>query len=54
MNREQIKFEVRDRQGRVVRLREAVYHRHLPEHPEMGDYIEEAKLTISDPDCELS
>ena len=46
-------FEVRDRQGRVVRLRRAVYERHLPQRPEMAAYVEEARLTIASPDWEL-
>jgi len=50
---EKITFEVRDRLGRTVRLRESVYERHLPTHREMADYLEEAKQTIIDPDYEL-
>lgn len=50
---EEIKFEVQDRLGRLVRLREAVYQRHLPQHPEMTGYVEGAKLTIAEPDFEL-
>lgn len=45
-------FETTDRLGRWVRCRRSVYQRHLTEHPEMEDYIEEAKLTVGDPDCE--
>jgi hypothetical protein len=51
---EEIRFEVRDRLGRLVRLREEVYQRHLPEHPEMSEYVEEAKQTIAGPDFELA
>lgn len=43
---EKITFEVRDRLGRTVRLRESVYERHLPTHREMADYLEEAKQTL--------
>ena len=50
---EAVVFEVKDRRGRLVRLRETVYLRHLPTHPEMADYLEEAKRTIADPDYEL-
>lgn len=49
----ELAFEVRDRKGRPVQLRADVYERHLPKHPEMADYLEEAKETIADPDLEL-
>ena len=51
MNR--VKFEVEDRAGRKVRLREDVYERHLEKHPEMADYLEEAQTAIRDPEWEL-
>lgn len=50
---EELVFEVRDRHGTLVRLRKSVYEKHLPKHPEMADYIEEAQQTIADPDHEL-
>jgi hypothetical protein len=38
--------------GRKVRYRRAIYERHLADHPETVDYLQEAVLTISDPDSE--
>ncbi len=48
---EQYRFETVDRERRVVRYREAIYQRHLRQHPEMAEYVEEAKQTVNDPDC---
>lgn len=46
-------FEVKHRYGQTVRLRTVVYERHRSEHPEMTEYIEEAEVTVTDPDVEL-
>lgn len=43
-------FEVRDRNNVPVRMSKATYDKHLPKHPEIADYIEEAKLTVEDPE----
>lgn len=53
MLREKVKFEVRDRHGRRVRLRESVYDQHLPDRPEMARYLEEAERTVREPHYEL-
>lgn len=46
-------FECEDREGRSVRLRKEVFDRHVTDRPEMASYIEEARLTVSDPDYQL-
>ena len=53
MNRhEEVVFQTKDRMGRSVRLRKVVFQRHLPDHPEMAGYVDEAAITVSDPDYE--
>jgi hypothetical protein len=43
-------FETKDRDGVTVRMSKATYEKHLPMHPEIADYVEEAKLTIQEPE----
>lgn len=43
-------FEVNDWRGRIVRLTKRTFETHEKRHPEFAKYIEEAKLTIQDPD----
>ena len=43
-------FETKDREGVIVRMSKDTYERHLPIHPEIADYIEEAELTVQDPE----
>lgn len=43
-------FETKDRYGVTVRLSRHTYECHLVYHPEIADYIEEAKTTIEAPD----
>ena len=43
-------FEIRDWQGRVVRMTQKTFDNHRERHAEIPDYIEEAKATIRDPD----
>ena len=53
MEEEETVFETTDRLGRRVRYRKVIYERHIPEHPEMADYLEEAADTVHDPDYEV-
>ena len=46
-------FETKDRQGRAVRLTKRNFENHVKTHPEIRDYIEEAKQTLEDPDVEF-
>jgi len=46
-------FSIRDWQGRTVQLTENTYSSHLPVHPEIAAYIQEAQETIRDPDLVL-
>jgi len=52
MKKQETVFETVDRYGRSVRFRKVVYEKHLPERPEMADYIQEAACTVSDLDSE--
>jgi len=52
MNSNETVINTVDRFGRAVRYRRTVYERHLPDRPEMADYLEEAANTINDPDLE--
>lgn len=53
MKHERYLFEVLDRRGRTVRYRESVFLGHLHQHPEMERYVEEIRITITDPDIEV-
>lgn len=53
MTQDEEVFQVKDRHGRLVRLRASVYYGHLPNRPEMAEYIQEAAQTVADPDHEL-
>jgi len=43
-------FETKDRDGITVRMSKATYDKHLPIHPEIAHYVQEAKLTIQEPE----
>lgn len=43
-------FETKDRNGVTVRMSKDTYERHLPARPEIAHYIEEAQITIQDPE----
>ena len=46
-------FETKDRNGIIVRLDRRTFDRHLTYHPEICNYVDEAKLTIEAPDVIL-
>ena len=53
MPSEEFVFDVLDFKGRRVRLTRRTFENHLPIHPEISEYLEEAKQVISDPDGAL-
>jgi hypothetical protein len=43
-------FNVPDYKGRRVRLTQRTYDKHVPIHPKVEEYVEEAKQVVEDPD----